>query len=115
METLALLAILVWPINGPITQKPRPNHEAVDIACLVGQPVRAAHSGRLQVRRDTNLGNVAVVEGSGFVSLYAHLDTVSPPGEVKQGEPVGTCGNTGRLTTGPHLHLEIQRKDLQQI
>ncbi len=115
METLLLLTLLTRPVHGPITQKTSKIHPAVDFACSVGDPVLAAHTGRLQVRRSATLGNVAVVEGSGFVSLYAHLDTVSPPGEVKQGEPVGTCGNTGRLTTGPHLHLEIQRKDLQQI
>jgi murein DD-endopeptidase MepM/ murein hydrolase activator NlpD len=28
--------------------------------------------------------------------------------EVKGGEIIGTCGNTGTLTTGPHLHYSVE-------
>ena len=104
MNTLFLLSLLGWPIRGPVTQEPSINHPAVDIACFVGQPVRAAHSGKLHSGRTADLGNVVTVTGLRWSSFYAHLDTVSPDGEVKAGDVVGTCGNTGRLTTGPHLH-----------
>jgi len=113
VETLLLLTLLTRPVHGPITQKTSKIHPAVDFACSVGDPVLAAHTGRLQVRRSATLGNVAVVESQEYTSLYAHLDTVAKSGDVKEGDLVGTCGDTGQWSTGPHLHLEIQRKDLQ--
>ena len=109
METLLLLSLLTRPINGPITQYPSKTHPAVDIACFVGDPVRAAHLGRLHFRRSASLGNVIEIEGDGYRSLYAHLDTVKATGTVEQGQIIATCGNTGRDTTGPHLHFAVKR------
>ena len=110
METLTLLTLLGWPLHGPITQTPSIQHPAVDIACLVGTPVRATHSGRLRSGRTTTLGNVVTVTGVRWSSFYAHLDTVSNATEVKAGEIIGTCGNTGTMTSGPHLHYAVQSK-----
>ena len=109
METLILLTNLFWPINGPITQYPSNTHPAVDIACFVGADIRAAHMGRLHFRRSASLGNVIEIEGGGYRSLYAHLDTVKASGTVEQGQVIATCGNTGRDTTGPHLHFAVKR------
>jgi murein DD-endopeptidase MepM/ murein hydrolase activator NlpD len=113
MKTLLLLSLLGWPIHGPVTQEPSSSHPAVDIACTVGDDVRSTHSGRLRSGRTTTLGNVATVEGLRWSSFYAHLDTVTADREVKSGEVIGTCGNTGTLTTGPHLHYSV--KDLQNL
>ena len=107
MNTIFLLTLLGWPIHGPITQEPSLAHPAVDIACSVGQPVRSTHAGRLRSGRTTTLGNVVTVTGVRWSSFYAHLDTVAPDGEIKPGDIVGTCGNTGTLTTGPHLHYSV--------
>lgn len=54
-------------------------------------------------------GNLIVVDhGGGYLSYYAHLDSVSVArGQmVKQGQQVGKIGSTGD-STGPHLHLVI--------
>ena len=53
---------------------------------------------------------VMIDHGNGFVSLYAHMNTVYVrQGEnVAKGEQLGTVGNTGR-STGPHLHFEIRQ------
>ena len=109
MNTLLLLTLLTWPIHGPTTQYPSPAHPAVDVSCNVGDPIRAAHSGRLRSRRDANLGNVIEIEGEGYRSLYAHLNEVLAAGTVKEGQIIATCGNTGRLTTGPHLHFSVDK------
>jgi murein DD-endopeptidase MepM/ murein hydrolase activator NlpD len=53
------------------------------------------------------MGNVVTVIGTTYVSEYAHLETTTPSLYVVQGEEIGTCGNTGRLTTGPHLHFSV--------
>jgi murein DD-endopeptidase MepM/ murein hydrolase activator NlpD len=110
MHTLLFLANLLWPVTGPITQYPSAHHPAVDIACLPGSLVRAAHSGTVRTRWSHDLGNVVEVDGETYRSLYAHLNSVERVKVVRQGDSLGTCGNTGRLSTGPHLHLEITLK-----
>jgi murein DD-endopeptidase MepM/ murein hydrolase activator NlpD len=107
METLLLLSVLGWPIHGPITQEPSPAHPAVDIACFVGAPVRATHAGRLRSGRTATFGNEVSVEGARWSSFYAHLDSVTADREVEAGDVIGTCGNTGTLSTGPHLHYSV--------
>jgi murein DD-endopeptidase MepM/ murein hydrolase activator NlpD len=96
------------PVKGPITQSPTPKHPAIDIACTPGDPIVAAHGGQLMTFYDADMGNVAQVIGADFESTYAHLDTVTARRLVIAGERVGTCGNTGRLTTGPHLHFSAK-------
>ena len=48
--------------------------------------------------------------GSGWVTLYGHLDRVDVAlGErVRAGQRIGLSGNTG-LSTAPHLHFELRR------
>ena len=95
------------PVPGVITQEPNPGHEAYDFACRVGTPVKAVHGGRVKRFRDPYLGNQVRIYGyDGVVSLYAHLDTIEASGDVNKGDVIGTCGNTGAWSTGPHLHFE---------
>ena len=45
----------------------------------------------------------------GFDTKYAHMQNiyVKPGQEVKQGDVIGTMGNSG-LSDGPHLHYEVR-------
>ena len=88
------------PVDGPITQKWSPRHQAIDIACIPGMPVRATRSGFGSGQWDYDLGWVFSIGGH----RYAHLLSVLPPGHYEVGDTVGFCGSTGRLTTGPHVH-----------
>ena len=110
METLLLLGSLIWPVKGPITQFPTPRHPAIDIACTPGDPVVAVHGGQMVKHWDPDMGNVVQVVGRDLVSTYAHLGEVYKTRLVIAGEEVGTCGTTGRLTTGPHLHFSVETK-----
>jgi murein DD-endopeptidase MepM/ murein hydrolase activator NlpD len=109
METLLLLASLIMPVQGPITQFPTPRHPAIDIACTPGTPIVAAHGGQMVKSWDPDMGNVVTVVGLGLESTYSHLEAVYRPRLVIAGEEIGTCGTTGRLTTGPHLHFAVWR------
>jgi len=104
---IRLLAALTLPLQGVITQGYSDKHPAVDIACRAGTPVVAAHGGKVTIRRTARMGNGVIITNDEHRSEYWHLDSVVRQTEVKQGEIIGRCGNTGRLTTGPHLHFEI--------
>jgi murein DD-endopeptidase MepM/ murein hydrolase activator NlpD len=94
------------PLAGVITQQVRPGHQAIDISCVPGTPVHAAHAGQGSTRWSRDLGWTFTLNGSdGLQTTYAHLDSGAPAGLFPRGAVIGLCGNTGRLSTGPHLHF----------
>ena len=55
-------------------------------------------------------GFVIIIEHlNGLTSVYKHNSSLSKTqGEhVRRGEVIGFSGNTGELTSGPHLHFEL--------
>lgn len=45
-----------------------------------------------------------------LVIRFMHLSKMSPLGRYKAGDIIGYSGNTGKLTKGPHLHIDISRE-----
>ncbi|WP_415398680.1 M23 family metallopeptidase [Synechococcus sp. W4D4] len=104
---------LLNPMPGVVTQDAHAEHPALDIACAVGTPVRAAHDGVATVVRSHTHGNTVVLVGNnGLETSYSHLHSTQAPGTYKRGDLIGLCGNTGIWTTGPHLHFETNRPAL---
>jgi murein DD-endopeptidase MepM/ murein hydrolase activator NlpD len=98
---------------GVITQGVREGHPAIDVACAVGTPVRAAHAGEGHAKRSHTHGITFELKGAdGLTTSYSHLATAMPAGRYEQGDLIGTCGNTGAWSTGPHLHFESNRPHL---
>jgi len=93
-----------------VTQDAHAEHPALDIACAVGTPVRAAHDGVASVIRSHTHGNTVVLVGNnGLETSYSHLHSAQAPGTYNRGDVIGHCGNSGAWTTGPHLHFETNR------
>ena len=66
---------LLQPMPGVITQGVRPGHPAIDIACIPGTPVRAAHDGQGSQERSLTHGITFVLNGSGGLrTSYSHLE-----------------------------------------
>lgn len=98
---------------GVVTQGVHPGHPAIDIACSVGTPVRAAHDGQARVEQSYTHGITVVLQGSGNLSTsYSHLSSALPAGSVRRGDVIGACGSTGVWSTGPHLHFESNQPEL---
>jgi peptidoglycan LD-endopeptidase LytH len=104
---------LLQPMPGVITQGVRPGHPAIDIACVPGTPVRAAHDGQGSQERSLTHGITFVLNGSGGLrTSYSHLENASPSGSYRRGDVIGSCGNSGIWSSGPHLHFESNQPEL---
>ena len=83
-------------------------HRGVDIAVPTGTQVLASMDGTVTTATyDASYGNYVVIEKDGYITKYAHMDTlsVSTGQVVTHGTVIGTTGNTGS-STGSHLHIE---------
>jgi|GEM_PF-1473042 len=118
----ALGTLFKYPVKGRLTSrmgfrtdpftKRRAYHAGVDFANRIGTPVHASQSGKvIYAGYKGNYGKTVILSHKqGYTTLYGHLDkTLVKKGQtVRQGQKIGTLGNTGR-STGPHLHFEIRR------
>lgn len=83
----------------------------------LGEPVLAAAAGtvRWEGGESSAYGNYLEIDhGGGYSTLYAHLDkkTVHLNDVVRQGDVIGTVGNTDGNTSGlyAHLHFEFRNR-----
>lgn len=97
----------------PILKKIMP-HQGVDYAAAPGTTVWAAADGVVTFAgpRGPNGNLVSIKHSGGYETHYAHLlriaRGVKPGASVKQRQPIGAVGSTGR-STGPHLHFALKR------
>jgi len=101
------------PVVGTVTDgyNLEKKHFAVDIAVQTGTPVKSVADGTVIFAEWTaDTGNVIIVKhNSGFISIYKHNATLHKhQGDlVKSGEVIASAGNSGKFSTGPHLHFEL--------
>ncbi len=86
-------------------------HLGIDIAAPSGTPVVAPADGVVMFSGWTvDGGNVLILEhGFGFMTLYKHNERnlAKRLERVHKGQTIALTGNTGKITSGPHLHYEI--------
>jgi len=105
--------ILFPPASGMVSAEydPEQRHYAVDIVTIKNTPIKATADGTVILAEWTaDTGYVVVLRHkNNLISVYKHSATISvKQGDlVKSGEVIATSGNTGELTTGPHLHFEL--------
>lgn len=87
-------------------------HKGVDLPAPIGTNVRTTADGVIDfIGQQRGYGNVIVVKHDAkLTTLYAHLhrftEGLEPGSRVRQGDVIGTVGQTG-WATGPHLHFEF--------
>jgi murein DD-endopeptidase MepM/ murein hydrolase activator NlpD len=107
--------VLINPIVGQLTSEfdYGIKHFGVDIAVAVNSPVKAIAKGTVVFAEWTiQTGYVVIIDHLyGLTSVYKHNNSglVSQGDLVESGQVIALSGNTGELTTGPHLHFELWR------
>ena len=92
-------------------------HSGIDLAGVVGAPVRAANGGVVIFSGWNNYGYgyTVVLSHGPFTTVYGHLSRIDVRCRqlVNTGQVIGGLGNSGN-STGPHLHFEIRYLDVPQ-
>ena len=105
--------VLFPPVSGGLSSSfdPENKHYGVDIVMPQNSPVHSISEGIVVFSEWTSeTGYVIIIEHvNGLTSIYKHNSSlVKSQGErVETGEIIAFTGNTGELTTGPHLHFEL--------
>jgi murein DD-endopeptidase MepM/ murein hydrolase activator NlpD len=112
--------LFIRPVTG-ITTSPfgfkrfyngqaRRPHTGLDYAGAAGTPIKAAADGKVILAGQYFFNGNAIFldHGQGLISVYIHMNKrlVSQGQSVKQGQIIGTIGQSGRAT-GPHLHWGV--------
>jgi len=109
-------AFFYKPVSGVVSSpyNLREKHFGIDIAAKPKESVLAAMKGTvIYAGFDANFGYVIQIQHpNGFVSVYKHnaLLLKKEGDEVNIGEVVALVGNTGKFSTGVHLHFELWYK-----
>ncbi len=111
VSTLNNLAFFT-PLRGHITDTfSQHEHLAVDIVAERNAPVKATLSGTVVISSWTpETGHVMILQHSNdLISVYKHNSVLLKKvgTYVNAGEVIALVGNSGELTTGPHLHFEL--------
>lgn len=118
----------IWPVvhdrigEGFGVWRPDTNsyHRGIDIFPGEGSIIVAAHDG-VVTKVEEGGGSygymVEIYDNYQYTTVYAHMIAgsfaqygISVGTQIKQGQPIGLVGNTGR-STGPHLHFEVRDED----
>ncbi|MDR0742792.1 MAG: M23 family metallopeptidase [Tannerella sp.] len=104
------------PLNGIISSafNEEKQHFGIDLTAAPKDNVIATLDGTvIYAGFDPKYGNVISLQHKNdFISIYKHNDILLKEvgDRVVAGEAIAVVGNTGELSTGPHLHFELWHK-----
>jgi murein DD-endopeptidase MepM/ murein hydrolase activator NlpD len=105
--------IFMAPIKGMVsdTFSPSRGHYGTDIIAPKGTVIKATQKGTVIVATwSAETGHmVAIQHENNIVSFYKHNSSLlKKAGDIVDvGEGIAIIGNTGEMTSGPHLHFEM--------
>jgi murein DD-endopeptidase MepM/ murein hydrolase activator NlpD len=103
------------PLKGVVSQGYDPSiHPYIDIAAPSGSVVKAVLDGTVVFTGwSADTGHTIQIQHDGdIISIYKHNEKLlkKTGDKVSAGTPIALVGNTGEMTTGPHLHFELWHK-----
>lgn len=108
-----LSSFFIKPVDGLITEEfnKKIGHFGVDVVSKKGAFISSIDDGMVLFSSWTHeFGYVLVIKHqNSFISFYKHNSEVfkSKGDYVKSGETIAIIGNSGKYSTGPHLHFEL--------
>jgi murein DD-endopeptidase MepM/ murein hydrolase activator NlpD len=103
----------IEPTNGVITQgfNSANGHMGIDFGVASGSPVYASAGGLIIFAEYTVESGyqIMIQHDNNYLTIYKHCSSLIKKirERIIQGELIALSGNTGKNTTGPHLHFEI--------
>lgn len=101
------------PIKGVVTEKFNPSigHYAIDIASKQNESIKVVLDGTVIFAAFTSETGyvIGVQHSNNILSFYKHCSSLLKKvgNFVRAGEVIAVVGNTGELSSGPHLHFEL--------
>lgn len=101
------------PISGIISSpyNAKSGHFGVDIVSKKNEPVKSIADGTVILSDWTQEAGhiIAIQHRNNLISVYKHNSALLKKvgNFVSAGDIIAIIGNSGELTTGPHLHLEL--------
>jgi len=112
-QSQSQVVVFYPPVSGFISRgfSAENGHMGTDYALKVGTPVYSAANGYV-VFADYTVNDgymIILAHTDNYITVYKHCSQLlkSQRDFVTQGELIALSGNSGKLTTGPHLHFEL--------
>lgn len=108
--------VLFSPVVGKVTSgfDFGSKHFGIDVALPLKTPIKAVAGGTVVFAEWTvQTGFVIILKHTfGLISIYKHIDSglIKQGDLIEPGQVIAFSGNTGELTSGPHLHFELWRE-----
>ena len=105
--------VFFTPIHGAVTNgfDSKKGHYGVDIIGKKNTPIKSTLDGVVIFSSWTyeNGYVIAIQHDDNLISVYKHNSSLlkSEGDRVKAGDAIAIIGNTGKFTSGPHLHFEL--------
>ncbi|MFT4600748.1 MAG: murein DD-endopeptidase MepM/ murein hydrolase activator NlpD [Arenicella sp.] len=104
------------PVKGVISQSfnPKKSHYGIDVVTSEAEPIKSCLEGTVIFSSWTsNDGDIIMIQHNNeYISVYKHCSSLlkSVGEKVQTGDPIAIVGNSGKHTTGPHLHFELWKR-----
>ena len=101
------------PVKGTVTNRfdPISKHFGIDVASSANEAVKSTLDGTVILANFTSETGyvIAIQHSNNLMSFYKHNSSLlKKAGDiVKAGDVIAIIGNSGELSTGPHLHFEL--------